>query len=186
VLDVGCGRGELLDLLRAAEIPASGVDSDAGMVAHCRAKGHTVELADASDHLERLEDGSLGAIVALQVVEHMPYHSLDRFFDLTRRKLGPGGLFLFETVNPHSIRALKAFWVDPTHQHPVFPEVALALCRLHGFAAARVAFPNGAGALERDLVDQSEYAVLATTAAAQQQGRATSPVEADASLRAGR
>lgn len=183
VLDVGCGRGELLDLLRDAGVEARGVDLDEGMVAHCREKGHAVELGDANDYLERLDDGSLGAIFAAQVVEHMPYESLLRFFDLARRKLRPGGLFVIETVNPHSIQALKAFWVDLTHEQPIFPEVALALCRLHGFESAQVVFPNGRGDLERDRVEQGEFAVVATAAPARTTDRAASSTEAGESLR---
>ena len=79
----------------------------------------------------------------------MPTDKLLRFFALARRKLGPAGVLVVETVNPHSIPAMKTFWVDPTHEKPVFPEVALALCRLHGFGSARVVFPNGTGDLER-------------------------------------
>jgi hypothetical protein len=69
-------------------------------------------------------------------------------------------------VNPHSIAALKTFWVDLTHEKPVFPEVALALCRLHGFGSARVIFPNGTGDLETDRRTEGEYTVVATVARA--------------------
>jgi hypothetical protein len=65
-------------------------------------------------------------------------------------------------VNPHSLEASKAFWVDLTHQTPIFPEVAVMLCRLHGFESALVSFPNGSGELERDRREQGEYAVVAT------------------------
>lgn len=176
VLDVGCGRGELLDLLREAGIEATGVDADEGMVERCGEKGHRVELADANEYLAQQNDGSLGAIVALQVIEHLPYDRLVRFFELSRRKLVPDGVFVIETVNPHSIRALKAFWVDLTHEQPVFPEVALALSRLNGFESARVVFPNGQGDLERDRLEQGEYAVIATTSA----GPARSGAEGEA------
>jgi O-antigen chain-terminating methyltransferase len=162
VLDVGCGRGEFLDLLKEAGIEARGVDIDQGMVEHCREKGHNVELADANDHLERQADDSLGAIFAAQVIEHLPYEALVRFFSLADAKLAPGGLFIAETVNPHSIPALKAFWVDPTHRNPIFPEVAAALARLAGFASGLIVFPAGTGELEEDRVTQGEYALVAT------------------------
>ena len=164
VLDVGCGRGELLDLLREAGIAGRGIDVDEGMVAHSRAKGHDVELAEATEFLAGQRDQALGAIFAAQVIEHMPYERLIRFFDLARRKLIPDGVFIAETVNPHSIPALKAFWVDLTHEKPIFPEVALALCRLRGFASARVFFPNGTGDLARDRRNEGEYAVIASVA----------------------
>jgi 2-polyprenyl-3-methyl-5-hydroxy-6-metoxy-1,4-benzoquinol methylase len=168
VLDVGCGRGELLDLLREAEIEARGIDVDGGMVAYCREKGHDVKLAEATEYLDRQRDRSLGAIFAAQVIEHMPYEALIRFFALARTKLADGGILIMETVNPHSIPALKTFWVDLTHEKPIFPEVALALCHIHGFESARVFFPNGGGRLEEDRRQQGEYAVVATVARAAQ------------------
>jgi SAM-dependent methyltransferase len=164
VLDVGCGRGEFLDLLREAGIEARGVDIDEGMVEHCRQKGHDVELAEANEYLEGQPDDSLGAIFAAQVIEHMPYEALVRFFELAVAKLAPGGVFIAETVNPHSIPALKAFWVDPTHRNPIFPEVAAALARLAGFESGLIFFPAGTGKLDEDRVTQGEYALIATKA----------------------
>jgi glycosyltransferase involved in cell wall biosynthesis len=167
VLDAGCGRGEFLDLLREAEIEYMGVDLDPQMVARCRERGHEqVAEGDLNDYLERLDDGSLGAVFSAQVVEHLPFGELRRFLTVARRKLRPGGILIAETVNPHSVRALKTFWVDPTHQHPLFPEVALVLCRLAGFPSAFVFHPNGSGHAERDRFTQGEYAVIATTASA--------------------
>ncbi len=81
VLDVGCGRGELLDLLREEGIEALGVDIDEGMVERSREKGHSVELADAVDYLERQPDEKFGAIVAIHVIEHLPYEDLLRFLE---------------------------------------------------------------------------------------------------------
>lgn len=166
VLDVGCGRGELLDLLREQRIEAGGVDSDAGMVAYARAKGHEVALGDGNDYLRGLEPGSLGAIVALEVVEHLPYETLMEFLALARSRLRQDGLLVFETVNPHAVHAMKAFWVDPTHQHPIFPEVALELCRVSGFAEAFWFHPSGTGDFEADRNSQPIYAVAATPSAA--------------------
>jgi SAM-dependent methyltransferase len=163
VLDVGCGRGEMLDLLRERGVEASGVDSDPGMVARCCEKGHNVELATAGDHLERLAEDSLGAIFSAQVVEHLPYSDLRRFLDLSRSRLLPGGMFVAETVNPHAPHALKTFWTDPTHQHPLFPEVLLVLCRLAGFRCAYAFHPLGSGHVEDDRMRESEYAVVART-----------------------
>jgi len=166
VLEAGCGRGEMLDLLREAGIPAIGIDLDAGMVERCRAKGHQAEQVGVLEYLERQPDGSLGAIFAARVIEHLKYDDLQALLRLARRKLKPAGVMILETVNPHSARALKTFWVDLTHEKPIFPEVAVAICRLHGFEEAIVIFPNGSGDLERDLYSQGEYAVVARTAAA--------------------
>jgi SAM-dependent methyltransferase len=162
VLDVGCGRGEALDVLRDTGIEATGVDSDHGMVERARARGHEVALDDAGRHLETLPESSLGAVFSAQVIEHMPYEDLNAFLRLSHSRLRPGGLLVAETVNPHAPHALKTFWVDPTHQHPLFPEVVLVLCRIAGFASAYVFHPGGTGHVEDDRYRESAYAVVAT------------------------
>lgn len=162
VLDVGCGRGELLDLLRERDVPARGVDLDPGMVARCREKGHDVIEGDAVAFVEGLDDDSLGTLFSAQLIEHLPRPGLERFVDLAAAKLKPGGLFIAETVNPHCGRALKAFWLDLTHQHPIFPEVALMLCRIAGFPQAYVFHPLGTGDAAYDRFTQDAYAVVAT------------------------
>jgi glycosyltransferase involved in cell wall biosynthesis/2-polyprenyl-3-methyl-5-hydroxy-6-metoxy-1,4-benzoquinol methylase len=161
VLDAGCGRGEMLDLLAEAGIEARGVDGDAGMVEHARRKGHDVVLADVNEHLEGLPEGSLGAIVSLEVVEHMPADALERFLALSRARLRQGGVLIAETVNPHALFALKGFWLDPTHHHPLFPEVLLTLARIAGFPSAYVFHPTGTGDVERDRARQPTYALVA-------------------------
>jgi SAM-dependent methyltransferase len=162
VLDAGCGRGEFLDLLRDHGIAYTGVDIDAGMVERCRAKGHAdVKAGSANEYLEQLPEGTLGAVFSAQVIEHLPYADLTAFLRLARSRLRPGGLFVAETVNPHAPHALKTFWVDPTHQHPLFPEVMLVLCRIAGFRSAYVFHPLGSGDIEQDRYRESEYAVVA-------------------------
>lgn len=162
VLDAGCGRGEFLDLLRERGIEYRGVDLDAGMVERCREKGHeSVEQGDVLDALEAAPAGSLGAIFSAQVIEHLEFEKLKRLLELGRSRLRPGGLLIAETVNPHSPAALKAFWVDPTHQHPLFPEVMLELCALAGYTAGDVFAPVGSGDWERDRTSAGEYAVVA-------------------------
>lgn len=161
VLDLGCGRGEFLMLLAEAGIPATGVDSDPGMVARCRQAGLDVTLAEGSEYLQALEDGSLGTIFCAQVIEHIPVEGLHRLLAVARTKLRGDGLFIAETVNPHSLPALKTFWVDLTHQHPIFPEVALALCGLAGFGSAYV-FAPGFDAFEAARFVANSYAVVAS------------------------
>jgi SAM-dependent methyltransferase len=179
VLDVGCGRGEFLALLRAEGIAGRGVDSDAGMSARCQALGLDVRHGDANEHLDGLPDHSLGTIFSAQVIEHMPHTELRRLLELSLRKLAPGGLFIAETVNPHRISSLKTFWVDLTHQHPIFPEVALAICAIAGFQSAFV-FAPGSDSFERARYDSPAYAVVAAApdagvAAAPGDGIATAP-----------
>ncbi|MCW2981920.1 MAG: glycosyltransferase [Solirubrobacterales bacterium] len=167
VLDAGCGRGEFLDLLKDSGKPFIGVDLDPTMVARCREKGYeTVELGDAVEVLEGMEPASLGAIFSAQVVEHMPFETLKRFLEVGITRLKPGGVLIAETVNPHSARALKAFWVDPTHQHPLFPEVLLSLCETIGYVSGDVIAPNGTGDWDADRIREGEYAVVAAAPAA--------------------
>jgi 2-polyprenyl-3-methyl-5-hydroxy-6-metoxy-1,4-benzoquinol methylase/glycosyltransferase involved in cell wall biosynthesis len=161
VLDVGCGRGELLEQLGRAGIEARGVDADAGMAERARAAGLDVTVADAVEHLESLDPASLGAITAIHVIEHMPADALARFFRVARERLRPGGLLVCETINPHAVHALKTFWVDLTHQHPVFPEVAVVLADVAGFRRGFMWFPRGTGDAEADRFQEDAYAVVA-------------------------
>ena len=157
VLDVGCGRGELLSLLREAEVEARGVDSDEGMVTRARRLGLDVQHDDGIAFLDRLEPESLGAVTAIHVIEHLTYEQLERLFAAARTALRPGGLLVAETINPHSLSAFKTFWVDPTHRGPVFPEVARTLALIHGFGSAEIIHPRGGGRREA-----TEYALVAT------------------------
>ncbi|CAA9484487.1 MAG: hypothetical protein AVDCRST_MAG30-1001 [uncultured Solirubrobacteraceae bacterium] len=161
VLDLGCGRGEMLDLLRDSGVAARGIDADEAMVARCAAKGHDVEAADAVDHLQRAPDGRYGALFCAQVIEHLPYRQLLELLELAVARLRPGGVLIAETVNPHAPHALRMFWTDLTHQHPIFPEVALALCESAGFEQAYVFHPMGTGDVDVDTWRQSAYAVVA-------------------------
>ncbi len=162
VLDAGCGRGEFLDLLAERGIEFQGVDLDPDMVERCQEKGYeSVVLGDAIEVLEQAKPGSLGTIFSAQVIEHLPYEQLLCFVELGVSRLKPGGLFIAETVNPHSAQALKAFWVDPTHQHPLFPEVMLSLCETAGYASGDVFAPVGSGDWEQDRTQVGEYAVVA-------------------------
>ena len=162
VVEIGSGRGELLDLLRDAGVPATGVDTDEGMVQRCRGRGHDVQQMDGIAFLRAQPDGSLPAIFCAQVVEHLSYDDFLAFLQVSLAKLGPGGQLVFETVNPHAIEAFKTFYTDLTHQRPIFPEVALAWCWLTGFAEAYVSFPTGGEDLDTDRRTRGEYAVVAT------------------------
>jgi hypothetical protein len=162
VIDAGCGRGEMLELLASAGVTARGVDSDPAMVARCREKGLDVVEADAIVHLRGVPERSLGAIFAAQFIEHLPYPALNEFLSLAHSRLHEGGVLVAETVNPHALEAFKTFWTDLTHHSPIFPEVALTLSRLHGFASGRIFFPQGGGSFDDDRRNCGEYAVVAT------------------------
>jgi SAM-dependent methyltransferase len=142
VLDIGCGRGELLMLLRDAGLEARGIDADADMVAYARGEGLDVEQADLVEHLGGLEDGSLGGIFMGQVVEHLPPGTLARSLELAAAKLRPGGVLVAETINPLSPIALRNYFADLTHAQPLVPETLELLVRQSGFASAEVRFAN--------------------------------------------
>jgi SAM-dependent methyltransferase len=142
VLDAGCGRGELLGLLRDAGIEARGVDADADMVAYGRGEGLRVEQADAIAHLEQLADAGLGGIFAGQVVEHLPPATLFRFLELAAQKLRPGGLLIAETINPLSPLALRSYFADLTHAQPLVPETLELLAKQAGFRTTETRFLN--------------------------------------------
>src|SRR5438132_951651 len=142
VLDVGCGRGELLALLREAGIEARGVDADVDMVAYARGEGLEVEQADALAYLEALDDGSLGGVFAGQVVEHLPPPTLLRLLELAARKLRPEGLLVAETINPLSPLALRSYFADLTHAQPLVPETLALLARQAGFCEVETRFLN--------------------------------------------
>ena len=162
IFDFGCGRGEMLELLKEAGVEAYGVDSDASMVERAKSKGLHVEHGDALAHLAGLPEGSLGAVFSAQVVEHLSGSDVEAFFVHARRALRDGGVLVVETVNPHCAFARKNFWIDLTHQHQIFPEVAVLFCHHAGFKEATALFPTGAGELTKDLLTCLDYAVVAT------------------------
>ena len=142
VLDVGCGRGELLMLLREVGIEARGIDADADMVAYARGEGLGVEQADVVEYLAGLDDRSLGGIFMGQVVEHLPAATLARALSLAAAKLRGGGLFVAETINPLSPLALRHYFADLTHAQPLVPETLELLARQAGFATTEMRFLN--------------------------------------------
>jgi O-antigen chain-terminating methyltransferase len=142
VLDVGCGRGELLSLLGEAGVEARGIDADADMVAYARGEGLDVEQADLVDYLERTADASLGSVFMGQVVEHLPPATLVRALGLAAAKLQPGGVLIAETINPLSPIALRNYFADLTHAQPLVPETLELLARQAGFAETEVRFLN--------------------------------------------
>jgi SAM-dependent methyltransferase len=142
VLDVGCGRGELLGLLREAGIEARGIDADADMAAYASGEGLDVEQADLVEYLGRVDAGSLGGIFMGQVVEHLPAVVLVQALRLAASRLRPGGVLIAETINPLSPIALRNYFADLTHAQPLVPETLELLARQAGFAATEIRFLN--------------------------------------------
>jgi O-antigen chain-terminating methyltransferase len=160
VIDLGCGRGELLEVLREAGIPAVGVEANADQAAAARAKSLEIVEADLFEHLQSLPDESLDAIVSAQVIEHIPFDRMVALFHLSHRKLREGGVFIAETVNPHCTAAFKFFYMDATHVTVIYPEVAQFVAETAGFAHVEIIYPV-AGDPTGLYHDCGEYAVKA-------------------------
>ena len=170
VLDLGCGRGELVGLLRDAGIQARGVDADADMVAFARGEGLDVEQGDLLAALEGWADGSLGGIFMGQVVEHLPPPALLRALELAAAKLRLGGLLVAETINPLSPLALRNYFADLTHAQPLVPETLALLASHAGFSSVKTRFLNPPEPAEdvdprvaEILFAPLDYAILART-----------------------
>jgi SAM-dependent methyltransferase len=139
VVDLGCGRGEFLELLKEAGIAARGVEGNANVVRECREKGLDVVSGDLVDFLRTEKAGALGGVFAAQVAEHLPPPILQAMIAEAHRVLRPGGLLLLETVNPRSVVGLlEVFNRDLTHQRPLHPDTLSFLAAAVGFTDVRV------------------------------------------------
>jgi O-antigen chain-terminating methyltransferase len=139
VLDVGCGRGEFLDLLRADGITARGLDLNHEMVEVCRERGLDVSEGDLVGYLDSLPDSTLGGLIAIQVVEHLEPAHLMRALDLAYHKLRPGSRVVLETINPACWFAFFASYIrDLTHVRPIHPETLQYLLTASGFERATI------------------------------------------------
>ena len=153
VLDVGCGRGELLSLLKDAGIPARGIDTNAEMVALCRERGLEAEQADALTYLQALPDQSLGGLTAIQVVEHLRPGYLARFLETAFHKLQPGAPIVLETINPACWMAFfETYMRDLTHAQPIHADTLKFLVQASGFSSVDVQYRSPA--TEEDRLDR--------------------------------
>ncbi|KUK94837.1 MAG: Uncharacterized protein XE07_2022 [Methanothrix harundinacea] len=140
VLDIGCGRGEFLELLRDKEIGGRGIDINEDMVEYCRSRGLAVERIDAITYLGGIEDKSLDGVFIDQVVEHLRPDYLVKLLGLCYKKLKYGYYIVAETVNPLSFASLVNFYLDLTHVRPVHPETMRFLINSVGFREIEVKF----------------------------------------------
>ncbi len=151
VVDLGCGRGEWLEILSEGGIEASGVDTNLIQLEQCRARDLNVSEEDFLTYLQRLDDASIGAITGFHIVEHVPLKTLVTLLNEALRVLRPGGVVIFETPNPENVLVgSNYFYMDPTHRNPLPRELlefllesrgfeAIELLNLHPWESARVA-----------------------------------------------
>jgi 2-polyprenyl-3-methyl-5-hydroxy-6-metoxy-1,4-benzoquinol methylase len=141
ILDIGCGRGEFLELLRESGIKAGGVDLDLDMVLLCREKGLDVVMNDAFAHLGALPDESVGGVFAAQVIEHLHPRRVIELIKLCYSKLVPGGILILETPNPKCLMVFAdTFYKDPSHVQPAHPDTMQFLFEVTGFHEVELRF----------------------------------------------
>jgi 2-polyprenyl-3-methyl-5-hydroxy-6-metoxy-1,4-benzoquinol methylase len=181
IVDIGCGRGEMLELLIAAGYDVLGVDTDRGMVDVCLSKGLPAVLGNGIHFLEHAEDESLRGIFCAQVVEHLLTSEVERLMLVARQKLLTSGVMVVETINPRSSYALgNHFFADTSHVRPVHPETLRFICEQVGFSRVQLeerslhpyvsmadGLPEGevgtaVEALLKNVFGYQDYAIVAT------------------------
>ena len=175
-IDLGCGRGEWLELLQGAGFAAQGIDLDAGMLAACTERGLPVVQGDALAHLQSLGDASQCLVSGFHIAEHLPFDALHILVQEALRVLQPGGLLILETPNPENVEVgTSSFYLDPTHQRPIPPLLLSFLLEHHGFARVKtVRLQEPAGLRQRSDIGLAhvlcgvspDYAVVAQKAGA--------------------
>jgi 2-polyprenyl-3-methyl-5-hydroxy-6-metoxy-1,4-benzoquinol methylase len=139
VLDIGCGHGEFLEVMRETGIQAKGIDLSAESIAYCRAKGLNVEQADLFTYLDNQADHQLDGIFSSQVVEHLPVNTIPKMIDLCSAKMRRGGLIAIETPNPACLAIFAThFYLDPTHVRPVPSQLLAFYLQEAGFGSIEV------------------------------------------------
>ena len=137
-IDLGCGRGEMLHVMRECGLDPFGVDSDQACIDQCLKAGFRVKKIDISSYLRNEAAESSEVVTAIHVIEHVVYDDLLEWLRDAYRILKSDGVLILETPNPHAVDALKAFWVDPTHVRPYYPESLLVTLQEVGFRRAHV------------------------------------------------
>jgi O-antigen chain-terminating methyltransferase len=139
IIDLGCGRGEWLELLRDNGFIARGVDMNRVFLDRCRDHGLQVIEGDAIEILDGTPAASVGMVTSMHLVEHLRFERLIALLDAARRALRSGGMLILETPNPENVSvAHHWFYFDPTHRNPIPPEALRWMVEARGFYNARI------------------------------------------------
>jgi len=155
ILDVGCGRGEWLQVLREEGFQARGIDTNRILVQQCKELSLDVEEREALEFLGSLSDESLAAVTAFHFAEHLPLETLVKFLDETGRTLKPGGLIILETPNPENLLVGSCnFYLDPTHKNPIPIPTMKLLLEARGFRCEEVLKLHAVSSTKIEVKDQ--------------------------------
>jgi O-antigen chain-terminating methyltransferase len=139
VIDLGCGRGEWLELMADEGFEAHGVDLDESMLAAHKAEGLSVTKADAMEYLQALHNDSVVLVSGFHIIEHIAFESLQKLVSEAFRVLRPGGLLILETPNPESLSvSTTEFYLDPTHRRPIPPKLLYFLADYNNFVRIKL------------------------------------------------
>jgi SAM-dependent methyltransferase len=141
ILDLGCGRGEWLELLGEEGLRARGLDINPLLVEECRKRELAVIEGDLIAYLRTLPDASVGGVTGFHIIEHLPFNILINALDETVRVLKPGGLAIFETPNPQNILVGSCnFYIDPTHLRPLHSQMMQFLAEARGLCHVKILY----------------------------------------------
>ncbi len=138
-LDIGCGRGEWLELLEENNIYSLGIDMDKGMLEACHNLSLNVKLGEGIEYLKQQDSDSAIVISSFHLIEHISFEDLQTLVSEALRVLKPGGILILETPNPENIKvATESFYLDPTHIKPIPSSLLSFLAEYYGFARVKV------------------------------------------------
>jgi len=174
-LDIGCGRGEWLELLKENSINAKGLDLNKEMVKTCQSLNLDAEYGDGIQYLQNEENEKYIAVTAFHVVEHISFEQLQTLVKEALRTLKPGGLLILETPNPENIRvSTESFYLDPTHSKPIPSSLLQFIPEFYGFYRSKIVKLQENSSLNKkefisilDVLDgvSPDYAVIAQKSA---------------------
>lgn len=169
ILDIGCGRGEFLQLLEQEDVTCLGIDNNQEMISLCQKNGLNVRNRGLFEYLNSCQNNTHGGITAFQVIEHIKTNKIPEFVYLCFKKSKKNGVVIVETINPHCLQALANFWADLTHQKPIVPLTLKHIFKEIGFSKAIIVgrTPVHPDAKDfkinpPDLTVYGDYAIVAT------------------------